>query len=384
MTDHVVVGGGVYGCAVAWGLSRIGASVTLIERNTIASGASGGPGKRGVRANGRDPRELPLMRAAYEIWPELAQRLGRDTGYERRGGMELAETATVDDEFSWSAVLAQQEIQQALGIPSDVLSAAEARRLEPGLADRVRAALYCPLDGIADHTATTRAYATAAARAGADVREHTTVKSVASTGDGASVTLTDGTTLHAERGVVVLVNSYARQLLAQSFDLPLPVWRMVPQVMLARPHGGYRPDHLIGHLTRTLAVKVLPDGLTMISGGRYGTWDPTTGRGIADRAEAVSNLADAAAVLPALNGAHIVDVDATRPESFASDAVPVVDLVPGTGNVYFGTGWSGHGFAIAPALAQSLVQWAHTGTRPNELEPFGLHRWQTVIPALTG
>jgi sarcosine oxidase subunit beta len=265
-----------------------------------------------------------------------------------------------------------------------VLSASEARHLEPGLADHVRAALYCPLDGIADHTATTRAYATAAAGAGADVREHTTVKSVASNGDGASVTLADGTTLHAERGVFVLVNSYARQLLAQSFDLDLPVWRMVPQVMLARPRGGYRPDHLIGHFTRALAVKVLPDGLTMISGGRFGTWDPTGDRGVAGWGEAASNLEDAAAVLPALGGAQIVDVDAARPESFASDAVPVVDLVPGTRSVYFGTGWSGHGFAIAPALAESLVHWAHTGTRPIELEPFRLHRWQSVTAELTG
>ena len=32
----------------------------------LPSGASGGPGKRGVRANGRDVRELPLMRMAYE------------------------------------------------------------------------------------------------------------------------------------------------------------------------------------------------------------------------------------------------------------------------------------------------------------------------------
>lgn len=58
---------------------------------------------------------------------------------------------------------------------------------------------------------------------------------------------------------------------------------------------------------------------------------------------------DAAAVLPALADADLVDVDAARPESCAVDDVPVIDLVPGTDNVWFGTGWSGHGFAIAPA-----------------------------------
>lgn len=381
MADYVVVGGGVYGSAVAWGLARDGASVTLVERNTVACGASGGPGKRGVRANGRDPRELPLMRIAYDIWPSLAERLGGDTGYERRGGLELAEAATVDDDLAWSAALARQRVQQALGVPSEVLTPDEARRLEPGLADGVRAALHCPLDGIADHGATTRAFANAAAGAGAEVREHTRVTSVASTGHGARVTLADGTVLTAHRGVFVLVNSYARQLLAESFGLQLPVWRMLPQVMLVRPRDGYRPDHLIGHFTRKLAVKVLPDGLTMISGGRRGDWDADGDVGVADRTEAGANLADAAAVLPALAEAEIVDVDATRPESCAVDDVPVVDLVPGTANVWFGTGWSGHGFAIAPAVAESLVTWARTGMRPRVLEPFRLERWQAAAAA---
>ena len=69
---HLVVGGGVMGVATAWELARQGASVTLVEAAEIACGASGGFGQRGVRANGRDLRELPLMAMAYEIWVPLA------------------------------------------------------------------------------------------------------------------------------------------------------------------------------------------------------------------------------------------------------------------------------------------------------------------------
>jgi sarcosine oxidase subunit beta len=54
MADYVIIGGGIYGCTVAWHLAKQGADVHLLEANTIASGASGGLGKRGVRANGRD------------------------------------------------------------------------------------------------------------------------------------------------------------------------------------------------------------------------------------------------------------------------------------------------------------------------------------------
>ncbi|HEV8190636.1 MAG TPA: FAD-dependent oxidoreductase, partial [Ktedonobacterales bacterium] len=85
--DYVIIGGGVYGSGVAWELARRGADVLLLESGTIASGASGGPGKRGVRANGRDVRELPLMRMAYELWPKLAGEIGAPTGYERIGNL---------------------------------------------------------------------------------------------------------------------------------------------------------------------------------------------------------------------------------------------------------------------------------------------------------
>ncbi|HXH11738.1 MAG TPA: FAD-dependent oxidoreductase [Alphaproteobacteria bacterium] len=62
--DFVIVGGRVYGAGVAWELAKRGAEVLLLEAQQIASGASGGLGQRGVRANGRDLRELALMRLA--------------------------------------------------------------------------------------------------------------------------------------------------------------------------------------------------------------------------------------------------------------------------------------------------------------------------------
>ena len=58
----VVVGGGVYGCALAWHLARRGEKVVVLEAAEIASGSSGGIGQRGVRANRRAAAELPLMR----------------------------------------------------------------------------------------------------------------------------------------------------------------------------------------------------------------------------------------------------------------------------------------------------------------------------------
>ncbi len=181
--DFVVVGGGVYGAGVAWEFAKRGASVVLLEAETIASGASGGLGKRGVRANGRDVRELALMRVAYERWPRLAEEIGAPTGYERTGHLLLFERRESGPHEPLADAPARQWLQEQQGIPTQLLDRDAVRALEPHVNDEIVAALYCPLDGIADHTATTRGLAQAAERLGGEIREHTRVTGLEREGD---------------------------------------------------------------------------------------------------------------------------------------------------------------------------------------------------------
>jgi sarcosine oxidase subunit beta len=367
--EFVVIGGGVVGSATAWGLAGRGARVLVLERGTVACGASGGPGKRGVRANGRDIRELPLARQAYDIWPSLEETLKGDTGYERLGGLEVI----AGDERAVGRLEARRRAQAAAGVPTRLVGADELAELEPGIAagSEARYAWYCPLDGIGDHTATTRAFADAAVRAGAELREGTEARRVRS-GTGGTVVETDADEVTASRAVLVLNNSYAADLLDRSYGIGLPLWRMAPQMNFVRTAHG--PRRLLGHDTRALAVKPLPDGTVMISGGRLGRWDTAADRGEVVDDSFAGNLADATAVLPGLADAEFVDSDASRPESVSVDGVPVIDRLPVDGTVYVGAGWSGHGFAISPAVAANLVTWALSGVRPDVLAPFGLDR----------
>src|SRR5215813_11879697 len=73
--DYVIVGGGEYGVGLAWELGRRGARVVVLEADRVASGASGGPGRRGVRSNGRDVSQLPLMPIAQRRCRRLARAL---------------------------------------------------------------------------------------------------------------------------------------------------------------------------------------------------------------------------------------------------------------------------------------------------------------------
>lgn len=374
--DYVVLGGGVYGCAAAWELARRGARVLVLEAHTVAAGASGGLGKRGVRACGRDPRELPLMRLAYDLWPALAGAIGAPTGYERTGLLHLFEREPDGLDGGWASAPARAWAQQQRGIATEVLDRDAVRAREPEVCDAVSGALYCPDDGIADHSATTRGLAAAAARLGAEIREGVAVSGLERMGDRVTAVVTaEGEHLAVGEAALLLTNAHVPGFVREQIGVTLPVWSMLPQVLLTEPLDPPPVAHLIGHERRTLALKPVPGGRVMISGGWHGRWDAQAGQGAVIPAQVAGNLAEAVAVYPALAGVRLAESDAGRPESVCVDGIPIIDRLPGAANLIVGTGWSGHGFAIALAVAKLLAEWATGAERPELLRPFAYDRF---------
>lgn len=374
--DYIVAGGGVYGACAAWELARSGASVVLLEAQAVASGASGGLGKRGVRACGRDVRELPLMRLAYDLWPALADEIGAPTGYERMGLLHLFERGPDGLEGGWESAPARAWLQNQHGIATQVLDRDAVLQLEPDVSEAVIGALYCPDDGVADHTATTRGLAAAATRLGAVIREGTALAALERSGERvAAVVTADGERIGVTGAVLLLTNTHAPGFLREQLGLTLPVWPMLPQVLLTEPLDPMPVRHLIGHERRTLAIKPAEGGRAMISGGWSGRWSATRDHGEILRGQIEGNVAEAVAVYPSLAGVGVAEADASRPESVCVDDIPIIDRAPGAANLYFGTGWSGHGFAISLAVAKLLADWASGSDRPDLLRPFAYDRF---------
>jgi sarcosine oxidase subunit beta len=367
--DYVVVGGGVHGCAAAWELARRGRQVLLLESGRVAGGASGGVGQRGVRANGRDPRELPLLRRAYDRWPDLADAIGVETGFARLGHLQL-----LDGEDDRSAAHVQVETQRAHGIESAMLDAEQLREAEPDLAPLFEGAISCPLDGVADHGATTTGWCRAAEREGASVRERTHVKALrAAGGRVASLTTAAGEQIAVGEVVIVLANTSAASLL-EPLGVELPTFAVFPQALVTEPMDRVPVHQIVAHPRRRLSLKPLPDGAVMITGEWLGRPDGA-GYGVVDAAERDGSLAAAADAFPSLRDVALAHATADRAEAATPDLVPIIDAVPSAPNVLFATGWSGHGFAMAPAVAELLADWATTGERPGLLRPFGLDRF---------
>ena len=369
MAEYVIIGGGVYGTAVAWALAKTGAEVTLLEARRVAGAVSGGPGRRGVRANGRDARELPLMRRAYELWPSLHEQLDAPQFYERTGHLLLIER---DEDLAEAE--ARAWLQNRYGIVTRLLDAGELREMEPRVGDAVKAALHCPDDGVADHGTTTKAFAAAAVARGAEIIEGVVARRlVVEAGRVTGVETTAGDCVPVERGVFILANSGVHELVAPR--VTLPVWNIVLQVLVTEPVKTPPMRHLIGHAHRTVSLKAEAGNRVMISGGWPGEWHSATDEGTPLQASIDGNLAEAVAVYADLEGVAIETADASHLESTSIDGIPIIDMLPGLANAYYATGWAGHGWAIAPVVARLLAQWAVIGRRPELLEPFAYRRF---------
>src|SRR3954464_11740278 len=90
--DVVVVGAGVVGAACAFQLAATGVRVRLLDRSFVASGSSGACEGNVLAWDKEIGRELPLALRSAELWAALADELGRDFEYDRKGSVVVAET----------------------------------------------------------------------------------------------------------------------------------------------------------------------------------------------------------------------------------------------------------------------------------------------------
>jgi len=90
-SDIIVVGGGVIGTATAYYLSKTGAKVTLIDRQDVASGTSS-------RCDGNIviydmmPEHVLFARTAQDLFPGVADELGYNIEWKRRGSVLYFDT----------------------------------------------------------------------------------------------------------------------------------------------------------------------------------------------------------------------------------------------------------------------------------------------------
>ena len=201
----VIIGGGIIGCATAYYLTRAGMSdITIVERDEIASGASGySAGILTPYSGSNDPGLLALSGASLELHAELAEELptitGIDHGYDLKPYLRCG-----FEEPGLDAARQFLEDRIAEGLHAEWLSGDEARELCDWLSDEVVGACATSIEPTVDSKLLTQSLLKAAQISGATVRIGTAAGLSGREHHPNGVKLSDGTTIEADAIVLAM------------------------------------------------------------------------------------------------------------------------------------------------------------------------------------
>lgn len=412
--DVVVIGGGVAGCCTAWELSRRGVKVALLEKG-IVGGEQSSRNWGWCRQQGRDPRELELARLALDMWPTLAQQVGRNLGFDPCGVTFLTdderEAAIWDD---WLKDAHQR------GVQSRLLSADEARRLAPGgTSAKWVAGLTTPSDGRAEPSRVAPSFAQGVQALGGHVLEGCAVRDIETAGGKVAAVVTERgriacgavvvaagawTSVFLRKQRIAFPQAYVRGSVARTepADIVMPGCVSTPYFSLrnredrgltiAKSGRGtvYLTPSLLRHAlhflpmyrVRRTKVKLritsqfwreLRDERAYFGGGAspfeaQRILDPEPDRELLDGAlKEVGEVFPGAANL-ALSAAWAGMID------FTPDAIPVMSGIASRPGLYVASGFSGHGFGVGPAVGRVMADLVQGRAAPVDLHPFRYSR----------
>jgi len=347
--DIVIVGGGINGCATAYHLAREGHRVLVVERYAPAAMGSGWT-LAGVRQSGRDPAELPLARAAVELWPTLSDELGAETGYTRDGNLRLART---EDEVAVIRRLVDGQRDAGLDL-AFLETNDDIRAVAPAIAPTVLSASFCPTDGHAEPLATVEAYKAAAERHGAVFRLGESARSIDVKNDRVAGVVTDR--VRIDCGIcVVAAGVHANDLLTPlALTVPLRI-PMVTVLQTDRVPPLLKP--VLGAANADFAARQQIDGRLRVTSGAtdwHGAMEDGPMPVVNPSVDSVgSTIETVAAALPVFREARISRIWAGLLD-LTPDALPVIERAPEIEGLVIATGFSGHGFGIAPMTSLLL------------------------------
>jgi glycine/D-amino acid oxidase-like deaminating enzyme len=239
MPDVVIVGGGIIGAACAFELAERGATVTLLEREELAAGASGR--NNGLWLTPVDPANVSMARTTLARYLEIAD--ASPVPF-RLDPEPIGLLAAALDEEEMRSGEAEHEPYRAAGVQVDRLEAEDVRRLEPAIASGVLGGWLVHHGHRLAPAALTVGLARMAAERGATVRHHLPVRAVLEEGDRVTGVMTDEGRIGADE-VVVAAGPWCSSLL-DPIGVRLPITGARGWLVRLDP-----PPGLLRHLVAT-------------------------------------------------------------------------------------------------------------------------------------
>ncbi|MFG2988228.1 NAD(P)/FAD-dependent oxidoreductase [Streptomyces sp. NPDC048257] len=350
-TDVLVIGGGVIGTSIACHLAESGVGTVLLERGTLGSGSSAATA--GVLRTYFPGSALTgsLAVRSLEAYHSFAERTGTPLGLQRVGFLVLFTEERQVEDFR-----REHAAQRAAGVDVELVTAAEAARLNPLLNERsILAAAWSPEAYACDPAAIVRGYAAAAQDAGAVVRTGTPVTGIDPDG---RVHTPAGSTV-AET-IVCAAGPWSGAVAAMA-DVHLPVSADPIELLLTDPPTGQLTTlPMTLHASTGLRIRAWQDRI-LIGMGRPGPDESRQGwlERLAQQLGTTYPAVDGIRIHRGWNGA----LEATP------DGTALIGRHP-TRPFFYAAGFSGQGLCQAPAAGE-IVRDLLAGKQP-WTDPVGL------------
>ena len=365
--DVVIVGGGVAGCAVAYYLGKVGVKATVIEREGIATQASG------YAAGGLNPLHgvpAPLRPLAMEsfrmhltLWDELREITGSDCQARIVAMLKLA--------FDEAELPPLQELleqfEAAEGFSAQWLEPAAVHKLESRLTAEFGRGLYLYGNAALDSFLYTTSLAKAAEHYGAAYRIAQLRGLQRSGGRVTGVLLEDG---EVPCDTVVLATGPWAKDSEEWLGCAIPIEPLKGEILRMSLPGP------------ALAYDILGPDVSLYSRSDGLVWcGATTERRGFDQApsEAARQflLQGATRLMPAMADAKLVRHTAClRP--ITPDGLPILGQAPGWDNVYLANGGGKKGILLSTGMGKALADLIIEGKTSLSIHPYSPQRFARV------
>lgn len=342
--DAAIVGAGVMGATTALFLARGGMRCVLVDRGGICGEASG-VNAGTLTMHMTRTALIPYALGGWRMWTSARAWLGGDPGVTAAPGLSLAFS-----DADAAILAARAAARRDQGAPIEVLDPARARAIEPGLAEDLKLAAHCPIDGHVTANRTGLVYRQALLAAGVALREGTPVMGI-DTGDRSFRLQAGGPALVARR--LVLAGGVWLQEMLSWLGLDLTIAALVNQLAVTERMPPVMRT-VLGVANGLLSLKQFANGTVLIGGGWQGKGDRERHTTEIIPENLIGNLRLARHVLPALADARVVRTWLGF-EAETADAMPIIGPLPGIAGAFV-IGSVHSGFTSGPYMGKLLSQ----------------------------